>query len=112
MGFGDVTLMAVVGAAVGPTRALVVIFAGAFIGAVSFLLIVYPVARLRSARAHAAGAGVALATDAPGDADGRASVDTTMPQVPFGVFLAPAALLTLLWGQSLIERYLAYVSSF
>ena len=28
------------------------------------------------------------------------------PLVPFGVFLAPAAMLALLWGQSLIDWYL------
>jgi hypothetical protein len=34
MGFGDVTLMAVIGAAVGPGRALLVVFVGALIGVV------------------------------------------------------------------------------
>ena len=35
-----------------------------------------------------------------------------MPQVPFGVFLAPAALLTLLWGTQLIEWYVGrYIPS-
>jgi leader peptidase (prepilin peptidase)/N-methyltransferase len=28
------------------------------------------------------------------------------PDVPFGVFLAPAALLTLLWGDALIRWYI------
>ena len=47
MGFGDVTLMAVIGAAVGPGRALLVVFVGALIGVVGFIAVVYPLSRLR-----------------------------------------------------------------
>ncbi len=43
MGFGDTTLMAMVGAALGPSRALLTIFAGAFIAAAVFLVVAYPV---------------------------------------------------------------------
>lgn len=50
MGFGDTTLMAVVGAAVGAERALLTIIAGAFVGAVVFLLIVGPIVKVRTAR--------------------------------------------------------------
>jgi leader peptidase (prepilin peptidase)/N-methyltransferase len=32
-----------------------------------------------------------------------------MPQVPFGVFLAPAGLVTLVWGQTLIAWYLGRI---
>jgi leader peptidase (prepilin peptidase)/N-methyltransferase len=88
MGFGDVTLMAVVGAAVGPGRALLTIFVGALLGAVGFVGIVYPIGYLRSRRA-----GVAF----------------DPPLVPFGVFLAPAALLTLLWGYPVIAWYLQQI---
>jgi len=93
MGFGDVTLMAVIGAAVGPGRALLVVFVGALIGVVGFVAVVYPLSRLR--RAHrTAQLDVALG-DAP----------VGLPHVPFGVFLAPAALATLLWGYDLIGWY-------
>ena len=85
MGFGDTTLMAVVGAAVGPERALLTILAGAFLGAVFFLLFVAPVVWVRSKRAGTA---------------------FEFPDVPFGVFLAPAALLTLLWGDPVIAWYI------
>jgi leader peptidase (prepilin peptidase)/N-methyltransferase len=85
MGFGDSTLMAMVGAALGPERALATIFAGAFVGAVTFLVVVAPVGWLRARRR-----GEAFA----------------FPEVPFGVFLAPAALLVLLWGTPLITWYL------
>ncbi|MCA2985462.1 MAG: prepilin peptidase [Gemmatimonas sp.] len=84
MGFGDTTLMAVVGAAVGAERSLLTIITGAFVGAVTFLLIVGPIVKLRTSRR-----GEAFA----------------FPDVPFGVFLAPGALLTLLWGDALIRWY-------
>ncbi len=84
MGFGDVTLMAMVGAYLGPGRTLLTIFVGAFLGAVGFLAIVYPIAWIRARRA--------AAPFAP-------------PLVPFGVFLAPAALIALLWGSQLMHWY-------
>ena len=95
MGFGDVTLMAVVGAAVGPGRSLLVLFLGAALGAAAFALVVYPVVRLRRAPA-AAGAG----DPAP---------EPGLPHVPFGVVLAPAALVALLWGDVLISWYLTWM---
>ena len=84
MGFGDVTLMAMVGASLGPGRTLLTIFVGAFLGAVGFLAIVYPIAWIRARRVGA--------PFAP-------------PLVPFGVFLAPAALIALLWGTQLMHWY-------
>lgn len=84
MGFGDTTLMAVVGAAVGAERALLTVMAGAFVGAVAFVLIVGPIVRIRTSR-----------TGEP----------FAFPEVPFGVFLAPAALIVLLWGDALITWY-------
>jgi leader peptidase (prepilin peptidase)/N-methyltransferase len=93
MGFGDVTLMAVIGAAVGPGRALLVVFVGALIGVVGFIAVVYPVSRVRRTRRTPQ-------LDLPlGDAP------LELPHVPFGVFLAPAALATLLWGYDLIGWY-------
>lgn len=85
MGFGDTTLMAVVGAALGPERALLTILAGAFLGATFFLVFVAPIVWIRSR---------------------RAGTEFQFPDVPFGVFLAPAALLTLLWGDPLIAWYI------
>ncbi|MFL5561661.1 MAG: prepilin peptidase [Gemmatimonadaceae bacterium] len=82
MGFGDVTLMAFIGAAIGPELALLTVFVGAAIGAVVFLAVVVPVTRLRRRE---------------------------MPQVPFGVFLAPAALVTLLYGRQMVAAYLTYL---
>ena len=84
MGFGDVTLMAVVGAAVGPPRALMTIFLAALLATVLFLGVVYPIAWLRARRRE---------------------TEFEPPVVPFGVFLAPAAMIALLWGESLLSWY-------
>lgn len=82
MGFGDATLMAVVGAAIGPTRAIITVFAAAALGASAFLCVVYPIAWIRAKR------------------EGR---EFEPPLVPFGVFLAPAAVGMLLAGPALLE---------
>jgi leader peptidase (prepilin peptidase) / N-methyltransferase len=87
MGFGDTTLMAVVGAALGPERALLTIIGGAAVGAVFFVVFVAPVVWMRSRRSGA---------------------EFAFPDVPFGVFLAPAAMLALLWGDRLIATYMQY----
>jgi leader peptidase (prepilin peptidase) / N-methyltransferase len=95
MGFGDVTLMAVVGAAVGPTRALLTIFIGAVIAPIVLFGVVYPL----SARGLADDRGqTELALEAGGGWRKR--------ELPFGVFLAPAALIALLCGDVIIALYL------
>ena len=82
MGFGDATLMAVVGAAIGPTRAIITVFVAAALGAFTFLVVVYPIAYIRARR------------------QGR---EFEPPLVPFGVFLAPAAVVMLLAGNALMD---------
>lgn len=95
MGFGDVTLMAVVGAAVGPARALLTVFIGAAIAPIILLGIVYPL----SARGLADDQGqTELALEAGGNWRRR--------ELPFGVFLAPAGVIALLFGDAIIEWYL------
>lgn len=84
MGYGDATLMAFAGATLGPARAVLVIFLGAALASVVFVPLVAPVAWLRARQ------------------DGR---PFEMPLVPFGVFLAPAALLALLFGNALLGWY-------
>jgi leader peptidase (prepilin peptidase)/N-methyltransferase len=91
MGLGDVTLMAFVGAALGPARALITVFFGATLGALTFVGVVIPVALMR--RGHA--------REQTELALGSAPFET--PLVPFGVFLAPAALLTLFFGDALLS---------
>lgn len=89
MGQGDVTLMAVIGAMVGPSRAFLTVFVAAGIGAAVFLLVVAPIAAARAK---------------------RRGVEFEMPLVPFGVFLAPAGLVTLLWGDRMIGWYFAQLT--
>jgi len=84
MGFGDVTLMAMVGAFLGPGRSLLTIFIGAFLGALIFLAVVYPITWLRCR---------------------KRGIPFEPPLVPFGVFLAPAAMIALLWGSQMIHWY-------
>ena len=105
MGFGDVTLMAMVGAALGPTRSLLTIFIGALLGALAFLLIVYPVTAWR--RRNRATRAAVVSEETSGEAVQRE--DDGAPLVPFGVFLAPAAMLTLLWGDALVRWYLGLI---
>jgi len=95
MGFGDVTLMAVVGAAVGPARALLTIFIAAAIAPIILLGIVYPL----SARGLSDDKGQ---TELPLEASGA----WRKRELPFGVFLAPAALIALLFGDAIIGWYL------
>ena len=95
MGFGDVTLMAVVGAAVGPVRSLLTIFIGAVLAPIVLLAIVYPL----SARGLAGDKGqTELALEAGGG--------WRKKELPFGVFLAPAGLIALLHGDQIIAWYL------
>jgi leader peptidase (prepilin peptidase)/N-methyltransferase len=95
MGFGDVTLMAVVGAALGPARSLLTIFIAAALAPIVLLAIVYPL----SARGLADDKGqTELALEAGGGWRKR--------ELPFGVFLAPAGLVALLHGDAIIAWYL------
>jgi leader peptidase (prepilin peptidase)/N-methyltransferase len=92
MGFGDVTMMAGVGAALGPERGLLTVVLGALVGAVASVAVLAPLAYVRH-RQGAAGGGDAF----------------ELPPVPFGVFLAPAALIALLAGDRLIAWYFAHI---
>jgi leader peptidase (prepilin peptidase) / N-methyltransferase len=93
MGLGDVTLMAFVGGALGPQRAITTVFLGAVLGMVAWVGIIGPLTWMR--RAPARGAQTELALGGAGAA--------VMPLVPFGVFLAPAALINLIWGEQLMR---------
>ena len=95
MGMGDMTLMAFVGAALGPSRAIATVFLGATIGAVAFLAVVYPIAIVRRGR-------VAPQTELA--LGGPSAAPVALPLVPFGVFLAPAAVIMLLWGDRIVGR--------
>jgi leader peptidase (prepilin peptidase)/N-methyltransferase len=95
MGFGDVTLMAVVGAALGPVRSLLTIFIAAVLAPIVLLGVVYPL----SARGLADDKGqTELALEAGSGWRKR--------ELPFGVFLAPAGYIALMHGDAIIAWYL------
>lgn len=100
MGFGDVTLMAVIGAAVGPQLALLTIFVAAALGSVAYVLIIYPIRLIR------------LNRDRRGSLGPPTENDEIVPEIPFGVFLAPAAVIALLWGPAIIDWYLGSVVNY
>ena len=100
MGFGDVTLMAVIGAAVGPQLALLTIFVAAALGSVAYVLFIYPLRLIRQNR------------DRRGSLGPPADDDEIVPVIPFGVFLAPAAVIALLWGPAIIDWYLGSVVNY
>lgn len=85
MGQGDVTLMAMIGAMVGVERSFLTVFVAAGIGAATFLFLVIPIGWWRAR---------------------RRGEEFALPLVPFGVFLAPAGMLALLWGDAMIDWYL------
>ena len=92
MGLGDVTLMAFVGAALGPQRAIITVFLGAVLGMVGWVAIIAPLTWMRRSPARGAQTELALGPAA-----------AVMPLVPFGVFLAPAAVINLIWGEQLMR---------
>lgn len=89
MGQGDVTLMAMIGAMVGTGRSFLTVFVAAALGAVVFLVVIAPIGWLRARQ------------------QGK---EYELPLVPFGVFLAPAGMLTLLWGEPLLAWYFALIA--
>lgn len=103
MGFGDVTMMAAVGASLGPERALMTVLLGAVLGAVASVLVLVPLTVVRK-RTVAAGPEVAGA-----EAVATGSLFGELPHVPFGVFLAPGAVIALFYGDRIIAWYFTRV---
>jgi leader peptidase (prepilin peptidase)/N-methyltransferase len=81
LGMGDVMMMLMVGAYLGPLRTLLVLILGSFAGA---LVGVYVMARKGKDAQFA---------------------------LPFGAFLAPAAFVAMLWGERVVRLYKDYLSS-
>lgn len=82
MGMGDVKMMAMVGAFAGPAGVLFTIFAASIAGAVIGLLMI-PIS-------------------------GRSLQD----KLPFGCFLAPAALVAILYGRTAVTAYFDFLRTF
>lgn len=93
MGFGDSTMMAVVGGALGPERALLTIFIASVIAPVILLGVVYPLTGKSEPNGQI-------------DLDIAERVQWKRKELPFGVFLAPAAFIALVYGERMIEWYL------
>jgi leader peptidase (prepilin peptidase)/N-methyltransferase len=91
MGLGDVTLMAFIGAEVGPTKALITVFLGATLACAVYATVVLPFSWMQRGRVREQ---TELALGGGG---------LSLPLVPFGVFLAPAAFISLVWGTPLIN---------
>ena len=79
MGFGDVKMMALVGAFTGPAGVAVTLFAASVVGAVTGLALI--------------------------PLKGK----TLQNALPFGCFIAPAAVVALLWGRAAVTAYLGIV---
>jgi leader peptidase (prepilin peptidase)/N-methyltransferase len=111
MGFGDVTLMAMIGAHLGPTRALLTVVAGAMIGLVAIFTIVLPITLLRRRGAPAVVEPTpseppdSSADENDGDIPGPGWLG--LPPIPFGVSLAPAGAAVLIWGDAFVRWYLS-----
>ncbi len=108
MGFGDVTLMAVAGAALGPERVLLTVFLGAAIGVIVFTLFVIPISKVRKS-GDSAGIEMSPAKHMASNHAGDATYNSGIPLVPFGVFLAPASVVSLVYGDALITWYISLV---
>jgi leader peptidase (prepilin peptidase)/N-methyltransferase len=110
MGFGDLTLMAVVGGAVGPVRALLTVFLGAVLAVLALPLLRLVGRTPALVPAAARGGTVEHSEPAPvAEQPPGTDADESRGHIPFGVFLAPAALVALLWGEALIEGYLRWM---
>lgn len=114
MGYGDMTLMAVIGAAVGPIHVLLTLFLGAVLAVLSLpLLKLFSRApAMPDVTAVPAPSAASAAVGAEPLLPARASeedTDDSRGHIPFGLFLAPAALIALLWGEALIEGYLRWM---
>jgi leader peptidase (prepilin peptidase) / N-methyltransferase len=94
MGFGDSTMMAVVGGALGAERALLTLFVASAIAPILLLGIVYPLTRKRE-------------TGGQIDLNLAEASSWKRKELPFGVFLAPSAFVCLVYGGRMIDWYLS-----
>lgn len=106
MGLGDVKMMAMVGAFLGPLPTLLTVFLGSLLGT-----LVYVVTRLIASllRSRAASTGplrsLARGLESAGFLVGGEGA-SLQDQIPFGSFLAMGAAISCLWGDRLIAAYL------
>lgn len=103
MGFGDVKLMAMVGAFLGVKLTLLTLMLGSMSGALAGGIAVLVVYRKRLARSRKAGQLTAAAKQRAWDS---AQLVMRHFEMPFGVFLGLAALVSGFFGQPFVDWYL------
>jgi leader peptidase (prepilin peptidase)/N-methyltransferase len=103
MGLGDVKLMAMVGAFLGPKLTLVTIFAGAILGTVFGLFAVGSVWRKRLLRRKRRSEANVLRRSWR-----SALLMLRYYEVPFGVFLGSMAIVSTFYGNQIVDFYLGF----
>lgn len=106
MGFGDVKLMALIGAFLGTRLTVFTIFSASLVGSIYGLSTIFAVWRKRLRRIHARSNASLISS---GDARRRAWQSARLAfrhyEMPFGVFLGGMALLSSLYGNRLLHWY-------
>jgi leader peptidase (prepilin peptidase)/N-methyltransferase len=102
MGFGDVKLMAMIGAFLGTKLTVLTIFAASLAGSIFGLSTVFAVWLKRTRRIEARGAS---ATEARRRAWQSARLALRFYEMPFGVFLGGMGLLSFFFGNRLLHWY-------
>ncbi len=104
MGRGDVKLMGLIGAFLGMWLTLLVLVLGTLVGSIFGVLAIVVVWRKRLARRRS------KRSEPPKEASARAWQSAKLIyrnfQIPFGVFLGSAALVSVFWGNRLLVWYL------
>jgi leader peptidase (prepilin peptidase)/N-methyltransferase len=101
MGFGDVKLMAMVGAFLGPVLTLFVLCTASVLGGGYGILILLAVFRKRVARYH-----LRRGKQAASRAWRSAQIAMQGLEIPFGVFLCIVSIVTWFYGAQMIQAYL------
>jgi leader peptidase (prepilin peptidase)/N-methyltransferase len=102
MGFGDVKLMAMIGAFLGTKLTVLTIFAASFVGSLFGLSTILAVWIKRTRRNAARGA---TSSEAHRRAWHSARLALRYYEMPFGVFLGSMALLSFIFGNQLLRWY-------
>jgi leader peptidase (prepilin peptidase)/N-methyltransferase len=103
MGFGDVKLMAMVGAFLGPKLALVTLFTGALLGTIFGFAATLGVWRKRLVRRRKKRDAHVISRSWR-----SAKLMLRYYEVPFGVFLGAMAIVSTFFGNKIVDFYLSF----